>query len=225
MSRGPARMGSSQRVYARRNLKAIAARWDARANFWDEALHDPHFHLNEDDAYRRFIRSAKRIISHRRRFCKKHGVIDAGCGTGLVLEEIVADFAWGIGVDISPRMIRSARVKRIPHAKFLAGDCFELASLCPKAGAVVSRGVLLSHYGRQQSPAILAAIRASIVPKGFALVDFLNETGRSRHIHAPENKTWFNRQEIRLAARNAGFSSIKILGHSDRRVLRLLAEA
>jgi SAM-dependent methyltransferase len=217
-------MGSSKKVYARRNLKAIAARWNARADSWDEALLDPDCHLNEDDAYGRFVRSAKRIISQRRGFCKKHGVIDAGCGTGLVLGEIIADFAWGIGVDISEQMIRVARTKRISHAKFVVGDCFELASLCPKSGAIVSRGVLLSHYGREQSQAILAAIRASIVPGGFALVDFLNKTGRSRHSHAPENKTWFTRQEIRLAARHAGFSAVKILGHTNRRVLRLLAE-
>ncbi len=218
-------MGSSQKVYARRNLKAIAARWDARADGWDEALRDEDCHLNEDDAYRRFIRSAKRIISHRRQFCEKHGVIDAGCGTGLVLREIIADFAWGIGVDISERMIRAARTKRISHAKFVVGDCFKLASLGPKAGAVVSRGVLLSHYGPEQSLAILAAIRDSIVPGGFVLVDFLNESGRSRHIHVPDNKTWFSRREIRLAGQQAGFSAVKILGDPCRRVLLLLAEA
>ncbi|HEY3854463.1 MAG TPA: class I SAM-dependent methyltransferase [Verrucomicrobiae bacterium] len=217
-------MGSSQNDYARRNLEAIAARWDARADSWDDALEDADCHLNEDDAYQRFIRSAKRIISHRRRICEKNGVIDAGCGTGLVLGEIIADFAWGRGVDISQQMIRVARAKRISHAKFFLGDCFELSSLCPKAGAVVSRGVLLSHYGPEQSPAILAAIKDALAPGGFAIVDFLNQEGRNRHIHSPDNKTWFSRQEIRFAARQAGFSAVKILGDRNRRVLLLLAE-
>jgi hypothetical protein len=121
-------------------------------------------------------------------------------------------------------MIQSARVKRISHAKFLPGDCFDLPSLTPKAGMIVSRGVLLSHYGRKESAAILAAIRSSVVPGGFALLDFLNEAGRSQHVHAPENKTWFTRPEIRVAAWQAGFSAVKILGDPCRRVLLLLAE-
>jgi SAM-dependent methyltransferase len=180
--------------------------------------------LNEDDAYRRFARLVQRLIGQRRDYCASHGVIDAGCGTGLVLAEVSAAFKWAIGVDISPRMIRAARAKRIAGAKFLVGDCFHLADLCPKAGAVFSRGVLLSHYGRGPGQRILKAARSALATGGFLVFDFLNEAARSRHRHAPENKTWFTGEEIQSMARRAGFSGARIWGGSKRRVLSLLAE-
>jgi SAM-dependent methyltransferase len=223
MSGGPSRIGNIRQIYARRRLKAIAARWDARAGEWDHALADPSCHLNEDDAYGRFTRAVRRLIARRRRFCALHGVIDAGCGTGLVLAEVLSAFAWGIGVDISSEMIRVARGKRLAHARFLVGDCFKLPSLCPRAGAVFSRGVLLSHYGREQGQAILNAVRSALVPGGFAVLDFLNEAARTRHRHAPENKTWFTAREIQAMARRAGFSAVSTLGKPNRRALLLLA--
>jgi SAM-dependent methyltransferase len=224
MSGGQSRMGHIRTIYAHRRLKAIAARWDARADSWDLALEDPACHLNEDDAYCRFTRFVRRLIAQRPRFCAIHGIIDAGCGTGLVLAEVISAFAWGIGVDISPEMIRAARAKRLAKTRFLVGDCFDLPSLCPKAGAVLSRGVLLSHYGRKQGHAILRAARSALVPGGFLVFDFLNEAARAKYRHAPGNKTGFTGEEIQSMARRAGFSVATTLGKPNRRVLLLLAE-
>ncbi len=70
------------------DLKAIAARWDDRAESWDRALEDPACHLNEDEAYGRFTRLAHGLIAQRRAFCAMHGIIDAGCGTGLIMAEV-----------------------------------------------------------------------------------------------------------------------------------------
>jgi SAM-dependent methyltransferase len=215
--------GDSQDLYLRRRLKAIAARWDARAKSWDRSLQDPACHLNEDDAYTRFTRVVQRLIARRRRFCENHGVIDAGCGTGLVLGDVISAFAWGTGIDISPKMIRLARAKHLANAKFVVGDCFDLHSHCPKAGAVLSRGVLLSHYGREQGTAILRAARDALAPDGFVVFDFLNATARTKHRHAPENKTWFTGDEIRSMARAADFSEVKVHGEPSRRVLILVA--
>jgi predicted TPR repeat methyltransferase len=212
------------KIYARRQLKTIAARWDARAKTWDEALADADCHLNEDDAYCRFTRVVQRLIAKRRRFCATHGVIDAGCGTGLVLGEVISSFSWGMGVDISPKMVRAARAKRIASARFVVGDCFDLPSLCPEAGAVISRGVLLSHYGRKQGLVFLRAARSVLAPGGFLVFDFLNETARTKYSHMPENKTWFSGEEIESMARRAGLSTVKILGKPNRRVLLLMGE-
>jgi SAM-dependent methyltransferase len=224
MSRVQSSMGQIRTIYPRRRLKAIAARWDARADSWDLALEDPACHLNEDDGYRRFTRFVQRLIAQRPDFCAIHGIIDAGCGTGLVLGEVISTFAWGIGIDISPKMIGAARAKRLVKTKFLIGDCFDLPSLCPRAGAVLSRGVLLSHYGRKQGHAILRAARSALVPGGFLVFDFLNEAARTKYRHAPGNKTWFTGEEIQLMARHAGFSMVTILGTPKRRALLLLAE-
>ncbi len=225
MSSDQSNSGRIRSVYAQRRLKAIATRWDARAGPWDRALTDPACHLNEDDAYGRFLRLARRVIAQRGKFCANHGVIDAGCGTGLVLAEVISNFAWGIGIDVSPKMIRAARAKQVSKTKFVVGDCFDLPSLCPKAGGVLSRGVLLSHYGRRQGLAILRAVRSTLVPGGFLLFDFLNEAARTRFRHAPGNKTWFAGEEIESMALRAGFSTATTLGKPNRRALLVLAEA
>ena len=211
-------------VYARRQLPAIAARWDARAAGWERNLQDPVCHLNEDRAYGRFLTETRRVVRERRDFCARHGVIDAGCGTGLVLGQLVSAFAWGLGVDISPKMIALARRKPLDGVRFVVGDCFALESFCPKAGAVISRGVLLSHYGRGQGSALLRAARRALVKGGFVVFDFLNAAARARHVHAPQNKTWFTGEEVCAMARRAGFSSTRLLGTPRRRALLLLAE-
>lgn len=166
----------------------------------------------------------RHVISRRRRFCARNGIIDAGCGTGLVLAETLSAFAWGMGVDISPRMIRVARKKHLEGAKFVVADCFHLSSFCPKAGAVISRGVLLSHYGLTQGEELLRSARAALVRGGFTMFDFLNAGGRNRSQHRPENKQWFKGRQLTALARRAGFRKARILGEPGRRVRILIAE-
>ncbi len=215
---------SPRENYENRRMATIAARWDRKAEQWDRDLQDPSCHLNEDQAYRRFLDQLAAVIEPRRQFCRAHGVIDAGCATGLVLAEIVASFAWGIGIDISPQMIRMAQAKHLPAASFLLGDCFELSAICPKAGAVLSRGVLLSHYGHRHGEALLHRARSALVPGGFIVWDFLNQSGRANFQHTPENKTYFDPAQVRGMAIAAGFRTAKTLGEPERRVCLLLAE-
>lgn len=220
-SNEPARAGAP---YRGRELPAIAARWDAKAERWDRDLQDPACHLNEDRAYERFLEHLASVIEPRRGFCAHQGAIDAGCATGLVLARLIGAFAWGVGVDLSPKMIRRARAKQIPRAQFLVGDCFQLASLCPKAGAVFSRGVLLSHYGPEHALDLIAGFRAVLVDHGFALWDFLNQTGRAGSSHVPDQKAYFDGESVCELARKAGFASARVLGEPARRVGVVLAE-
>ena len=214
----------SRLLYQNRRLAAIASRWDARAAGWDRSLQQPHCHLNQDRAYARFLREARRIIGRRGAFCASQGVIDAGCGTGLVLAEVNSKFAWGIGVDLSRGMIRAARRKRIPKAQFLVGDCFALSGICAPAGAILSRGVLLSHYGPKQGFRLLKALAENLVPHGFLLLDFLNRSARGHYPHLPDTKTYFYGQDVCKMAKKAGFRRGKIIGALERRVLILMAE-
>jgi predicted TPR repeat methyltransferase len=208
--------------YRERQLAAIAARWDERAPDWDRALADPACHLNDDDAYDRFLQQARQCVSRRARYCRTRGLIDAGCGTGLVLAELVTAFDWGIGVDISPEMLRAATAKGIARARFVAGDCFRLAELCPRAGAVVSRGVLLSHYGRLQGRALLESAVEVLLPGGFLLFDFLNDLGRRNYPRNPEDKTYYTPEQASALARESGLKTVTIRGDAERRVLLLL---
>lgn len=206
-------------VYQHRRLKQIAARWDARAETWDRSLRQPKCHLNEDQAYSRFLEQVHRVLQKRQSFCAKGGIIDVGCGTGLVLEQVIPWFAWGIGVDISNKMINLARKKPIPNTRFVVADAFELAG--PSAAAILSRGVLLSHYGREEGTELLKSLRRLLVARGFIIIDFLNLAARDRHRHVPDKKTYFTGDEVCQMAQNAGFSRVRILGRMERRVLLL----
>ena len=217
-------MGSVSEIYQERRLQAIAARWDARATTWESDLAQPACHLNEDAAYERFLRQACSTITERREFCARNGVIDAGCGTGLVLEKVISGFGWGVGVDLSPAMLGMAGRKHIPCARFVLGDCFQLAELCPPVGAVLSRGVLLSHYGLPQAGKLLKAAKGALVPGGFVLFDFLNASARSLYAHSAEEKAFFAGPEIVALAHRAGFNAASVLGEAERRVLLLLAD-
>jgi SAM-dependent methyltransferase len=205
-------------------METIAARWDAKARHWEQDLEDPSCHLNEDQAYDQFLQHLALVIEQRRDFCAAQGVVDAGCGTGLVLAKALSSFAWGVGIDISPEMIRMAQAKQLATATFVVGDCFQLSSACPKAGAVLSRGVLLSHYGPQQGKALLGSARAALIQGGFILLDFLNQSGRAKFPHAPENKSYFEPAEVCEMAIASGFRRTQILGEDQRRVRLLLAE-
>jgi SAM-dependent methyltransferase len=210
--------------YSTRQLKAIAARWDARASDWDQSLTDPACHLNEDDAYPRFLRELRTVLAERANFCRVEGVVDAGCGTGLILAEVAPYFSWGIGIDISPKMIQEAKRKRIPKARFIIGDCFELSRICAPAGAIVSRGVLLSHYGPTQAAAFLAEARRTLVPGGFVICDFLNRAAQHKFQHRPREKTFFTASAACRLAQGVGFATTQILGEPASRVLILCLE-
>jgi SAM-dependent methyltransferase len=199
-------------------MDGVAARWDAKAETWDRELLDPACHLNEDGAYDRFLEALAAIVRSRREFCSNHGAIDLGCATGLVLARAIEHFAWGVGIDISPRMIALAKRKQLPRARFVVGDIFRLSAAEAKAGAVLSRGILLSHYRREDAATLLRNAGACLVPGGFLLWDFLNQAGQGKYLHRPVNKTYFEYEEVRTLAQSAGFGDEQVLGRPDSRV-------
>jgi len=220
----PRENGEVAELYAARQLERVAEHWDAKAAAWDRDLQDPACHLNEDDAYARFLDALAHEVGQRQDFCREHGLIDVGCATGLVLASIVSNFAWGLGIDISPEMVRLSQAKAIPKSRFAIGDCFHLAAHGHRAGAVVSRGVLLSHYGRQNASALLESFRSALVPGGFVLCDFLNRTAMNAFMHITTQKTYYTGSDISQLARAAGFQTARVLNEPERRVQLLLAE-
>ncbi len=216
--------GDSRDFYEARQLEQIAKRWNAKAANWDRNLRDPTCHLNEDDSYARFLEALTGEVARRQNFCREHGVIDVGCGTGLVLASIVSTFAWGLGIDISPEMVRLAQAKDIPNARFAIGDCFQLSAHARKAGAIVSRGVLLSHYGRQNAAAFLESLGSALAPGGFVVCDFLSQTGKTRFEHNATQKTYYTESEICQLASAGGFQTARMLNAPERRVQVLLCE-
>jgi SAM-dependent methyltransferase len=216
---------SLQTDYESLRLDLVRSRWDAKAGRWDRDLADPSCHLHEDDAYRRFLQIVSPIVVKRAAFCRRRLLVDLGCGTGLVLAHCIESFAQGLGIDLSPRMVEAARQKQLPRARFEVGNAFDLSRSVSRAGAIVSRGVLLSHYGRRWTPALLREVHRSLAPDcGFAVLDFLNAAARHRYPSNPDNKTFFSAGEVQSLALQAGFRRCFCFGEPQRRSLVALLE-
>ena len=139
-------------------------------------------------------------------------MIDAGCGTGLVLAEVIGDFAWGIGVDISPEMIRLPGPSRFHRSRFILGDCFELRGVVPqgRGGLFAGRPSLALRRGARGRP--LAGGARLACAGGLRCLRFSEQAARALHSHAPENKTWFTPPQACDLARSAGFETASALG-------------
>jgi SAM-dependent methyltransferase len=150
--------------------------------------------------------------------------VDLGCGTGLVLAHFIGQFSGGLGLDISPKMLAAAARRQLPGVSFQEGSAFELTRFADEAGAVLSRGVLLSHYGESWAPVLFEQVHRVLAPGGFALLDFLNAEARHLFTSNPENKTYFPPEAVALLGKQMGFRRSRIVGESMHRVRMVLLE-
>jgi len=215
---------SLARDYESMSLDLIRARWDEKAERWDSDLAEADFHLNEDGAYARFLEAAAEAVAARAEFCRRHTLVDLGCGTGLVLARFAGQFAEGLGLDLSPRMLEVAARRQVAGVRFQEGNAFELGRLVSGAGAVLARGILLSHYGWRWAPTLFDHLHQALAPGGFALLDFLNAEARGAFACNPYNKTYFAPEHMERLAGEAGFSRCCVLGEPAHRVRMILLE-
>jgi SAM-dependent methyltransferase len=208
------------------DLDRVRSRWDAKARRWDADLADEHCHLNEDGAYERFLDFAAAIVAERADFCRRHLLVDMGCGTAVVLARFIDQFAEGLGIDISHQMLAVAGNKHLPRCSLQEGNGFELGRFVPPggAGAVMSRGILLSHFGPQWAEVLCRQIHQALTGGGFALLDFLNADAREGFASNPDNKAYYSPSALQSLARQAGFSASRVLGEPAHRVRIVLLE-
>ena len=108
-------------------LEVIRQRWDQKADRWDADLADQCCHLNQDDAYHRFLDAADAVVAARESFCRDRLLVDLACGTGLVLAHFVDRFD-GPWASTSARGCWPPRPPGgCPASSFLQASCFELA--------------------------------------------------------------------------------------------------
>lgn len=213
---------SDPSLYASRNIDAIARRWDSKASRWDSDLEIESCHLNDDDAYRRFIELGRCLLLDRQKLCSAGSLVDLGCGTGAVLAEFATHFDNCIGIDISQEMLHVAASKIIRNAKWCLDDVFRGDWSAQRHAAVLSRGILLSHYGDELARLLIAQTVKALAPGGFALFDFLSsEAPEATNILAP-NKTYFCPDRLIDQARCLGSSGAVVAGNKTARIRYLI---
>jgi ubiquinone/menaquinone biosynthesis C-methylase UbiE len=143
-------------------------------------------------------------------------VLDVGCGTGALLAAV--DPGYGVGVDLSPAMVRRA-AERFPHLSFRVGDAEALASR--ETFDRVLMVDLLEHLG--DPPAALASARRLCAPDGRLIMLAANPAWQSilhlaerLGLKMPEGEhRWLRPWEIRGLLDASGFEVLR----EDRRLL------
>jgi len=209
-------------LYASRDIDAIARRWNSKAAQWDTDLENASCHLNDGDAYGGFIELGRLLVLDRQKLCSTGSLVDLGCGTGAVLAEFSTHFDNSIGIDISQDMLNVAASKNIRDAQWRLEDVFEGDWSGRRHAAVLSRGILLSHYGEELARLLIAQTIKALAQGGFALFDFLSrEAPDATKILAP-NKTYFCPHWLVDQAKRLGSSGAVAVGNPIARVRYLI---
>lgn len=211
-------MDDSQTEYEQRNVEAIACRWDAKASLWDEQLQQPDSHLNQDGAYDCFISDALLLLNGLGETPLQ--LLEIGCGTALVSEALQREHVTITGVDISEKMLDKAREKQILNASFFCKDVFSLPIEGePLYNLILSRGILLSHYSKDDAVALLSTIKKCGLPSTctVAMLDFLNADAIDSSYHRPANKTYYTSEDIQELAEKVGIRECRFTGSSKHR--------
>ena len=158
---------------------------------------------------------------------KLETVLDAGTGTGRMLELLAPHIARGVGVDISPEMLAIARDRLVragaAHCQVRLGDIYRLAVADQSFDAVIFHQVL--HFVDDPQAALREALRV-LKPGGRVLIadfaphelEFLRAEFAHRRLgfSNAEVKNWFEAAGLKpvahkvLAPKGAGKLTVMI---------------
>ena len=206
-------------IYRNKELNQIQQRWDYKAENWDSDLKNPNHHLNLDGAYEKFLEVSENIIKNRNNYSENTVLLDLACGTGIVSSRVSNYFNSVIGIDISQEMINKANEKNIKNAKFIKMDCFDLCNIGMKMDVIISRGIIISHYGTKLSKQLLGTLKKCLKQNGIIILDFLNKESKDKFSYLVDDKEYYNSKEIESIIKEIGFSKIKIYGEKENRIL------
>jgi SAM-dependent methyltransferase len=154
-------------------------------------------------------------------------VVDVGCGSGILARHLVDARYTVVGFDISPAMIRLARVK-VPEARFRVAPLTE--ARLPRCAAVVAIGEVVSYVaatgrGAGPPPAIrtfFSRVHEALTPGGVFVFDFIESGGQrtySAKVHSGDDWVIAVHAELDRAKRilTRRIVTIRKLGRQYRR--------
>ena len=139
------------------------------------AFYENSLALIHNSGFGALARGAARLaLEHlRARPASGGALVDLGCGSGILAEQIAAAGFAVLGVDVSPHLLELAR-QRAPRATFRLGSIYDVE--LPRAAAVtmigeVSNFVLDGRPEEADLRRLLARISAALEPGGLLLFD------------------------------------------------------
>jgi len=114
-------------------------------------------------------------------------------------------------------MIKEAKKKDISNSEFYQKSLFKIdSSFYNKFDMTISRGILISHYGKKYLNQILQIFYKLTKNKGFIIFDFLNENVDKQYEHLPKNKEYYSKECIEQYALKNNFKKIQIIGNQSK---------
>jgi ubiquinone/menaquinone biosynthesis C-methylase UbiE len=145
----------------------------AASTFDFETLADRYDQWYQTPEGAMYDRLERRAIARRlQRNGHGEGLLDVGCGTGHWARVFARGGFQVTGVDLSPRMIRTARQKGISGASFLVADAHQLPFETARFAVTVAITTL--EFVRDQGAVLRDMIRCTRRPGGLLLVGVLN---------------------------------------------------
>jgi len=139
-------------------------------------------------------------------------ILDLGCGTGKLLNRILKQFpdVFGIGVDLSPQMLRQARKnKQFPKREiFVKGNAENLPFVDNQFNAVFNT-ISFLHYPNPQQ--VFKEIYRILKPQGYYyLADYSRYFYQNQIPFSPGGLKFYNLEERETMAQN---SDLKLVDH------------
>lgn len=197
---------TEQQKYHDIDTDYIARRWDKRAKGWNHEINDEKSHLNRAGSYQKFFEIFDKILPGLP--VDSHGtLVDLGSGTGAMVERYHKYFAKVYGVDISSAMLAEAqRNLSEKHIRWVCDNIFHYLENMHDSDVIISRGIILSHYGKENTQSLLHLMHQSLTDTGLVFLDMINDDAEEK----PFGKASFTKDSIYALANKAGFSRINI---------------
>ena len=165
--------------------------------------------------HRRQVDLLNQVIAER----SPHRVLEVACGPGR-LTTAVRGVPFGVAVDSSPEMLRTARSRMAPHAgswSFLRSDAFVLPFVSESFDLLWTLR-FVRHFQAEDRARLYAEFRRVLRPQGLFVVDALNrEVSYPHRVRRGLDRyaiydVLYNREELERELRDAGFSIVRVEG-------------
>jgi thymidylate synthase len=193
----------------------IRKNWDNEAETWDINVENPKHYVNIENGYARFLDFINKVVPESINNTVPLA-LDSGCGTGIIAEKLNNKGYKVIAVDISTKMIEYAH-KDSKIRSYTLANSLDLPYVDNFFDLIVSRGVLISHVGRQYVEMFLKEHSRTLKHDGLFVFDFITKFDKSE-IKNKRTKAAISYKQMKNLLQKYNFEVLERSGEDSNRV-------